>query len=300
MKPTDLMLCKKLPNTFKFGNGFTYEIKYDGLRVKVVAESNQVKIYTRYGDEITYKYPELLDSFSGSDGIYDVELVNFGKDGKPSFALCMSRFRREGDFKIKLGAKHSPTVAMVFDIIEENGLDLTNCTLMERKDILSRAFKNNSFWKETEMFDDGEKLLEEMMRLKMEGIIVKDKAGRYHKGLRTFDWMKVKRKESAEFIITGYERKKVNISLQVSTFENGEYKFFCNVGSGIPKVEQDRMIVELFDSLTTKREGNVVTLKPYLTCEVEYYPVEGNSFRNPAWKGLRGYFTKADGFVNLS
>lgn len=68
------------------------ELKIDGIRLLLSKWDNVIKLYTRHGNEITGKFPELLNLDIPDGTILDGEVVVPGPGGKPDFEETMSRF----------------------------------------------------------------------------------------------------------------------------------------------------------------------------------------------------------------
>ena len=79
--PIEPMLAKKAPDGIPEGE-YIFETKWDGMRVIVQREDGRIRLWTRRGQEVTDRFPELLlhDTFY-HDGIFDGEICCFDDDG---------------------------------------------------------------------------------------------------------------------------------------------------------------------------------------------------------------------------
>jgi bifunctional non-homologous end joining protein LigD len=117
------------------GAAWLHEIKHDGFRVIAWKDGKRVKLYSRPGNDLTYRFPlivEALGSLHSRSCIIDGEAVACGEDGVPSF----DRIRyRKYDASVFLYA---------FDLIAFNGDDLRREPLEVRKATLASVLAKAS------------------------------------------------------------------------------------------------------------------------------------------------------------
>jgi bifunctional non-homologous end joining protein LigD len=105
-----------------------HEIKHDGFRVVARKDGDRVRLYSRPGNDLTYRFPLIVESLArlrSRSCIIDGEAVACDDDGMPSFNRI--RYRR-----------HDASVfPYAFDLIELNGDDLRRDPLEVRKAALS-------------------------------------------------------------------------------------------------------------------------------------------------------------------
>jgi bifunctional non-homologous end joining protein LigD len=116
------------------GPMWLHEIKHDGFRVIAREEGKRVKLYSRPGNDLTYRFPlivEALAKLRSRSCIIDGEAVACGEDGIASFDRIRYRRHDEGVF------------LYAFDLIELDGEDMRRDPLAVRKatlaSLLSRA-----------------------------------------------------------------------------------------------------------------------------------------------------------------
>jgi bifunctional non-homologous end joining protein LigD len=94
------------------GDAWLHEIKHDGFRVVARKDGGRVRLYSRPGNELTYRFTLIVESLArlrSPSCIIDGEAVCCGDDGVPSFDRI--RYRR-----------HDASVFLyAFDLIELNG-----------------------------------------------------------------------------------------------------------------------------------------------------------------------------------
>jgi ATP-dependent DNA ligase len=116
------------------GAVWLHEIKHDGFRVIARKAGERVKLYSRPGNDLTWRFPLIVEALArlrSRSCIIDGEAVACGEDGIASFDRI--RYRR-----------HDADVFMwAFDLIELNGDDLRRDPLNVRKatlaSVLARA-----------------------------------------------------------------------------------------------------------------------------------------------------------------
>jgi bifunctional non-homologous end joining protein LigD len=167
------------------GEMWLHEIKHDGFRVITRKNGKRVKLYSRPGNDLTYRFPlivEALATLHSRSCIIDGEAVACGDDGIASF----DRIRHH---------RHDGSVFMwAFDLIELDGEDLRLEPLEVRKatlaSLLRRAAPGLRF---NEHLDeqDGPLVFAHACKLGLEGIVSKRKGSGYRSG-RSPHWIKSK------------------------------------------------------------------------------------------------------------
>ena len=173
----------KLPS----GSEWLHEIKHDGFRVIARKTGAQVKLYSRPGNELTYRFPlivETLVRLRSRSCIIDGEAVACDETGVASFNRVRYRHHDEDIF------------LYAFDLIELNGDDLRRDPLEGRKArleiILVKAGPGIRF--NDHMEGDGETVFRHGCKLGLEGIVSKRKESPYR---RSPDWLKMKNADAA-------------------------------------------------------------------------------------------------------
>jgi len=71
-----------------------HEIKHDGFRVIARKDGTKVRLYSRPGNDLTYRFPLIAETVAGLPSrscVIDGETVACGDDGKPSFDVLRQR-----------------------------------------------------------------------------------------------------------------------------------------------------------------------------------------------------------------
>jgi bifunctional non-homologous end joining protein LigD len=162
-----------------------HEIKHDGFRVIARKNDKRVKLYSRPGNDLTYRFPlivEALAKLRSRSCIIDGEAVACSEDGIACFDHI--RYRRH-DGRVFLYA---------FDLIELDGEDMRRDPLAVRKatlaSLLRRAAPGLRFNEHLDE-EDGPLVFAHACKMGLEGIVSKRKDSPYRSG-RSPHWIKSK------------------------------------------------------------------------------------------------------------
>jgi bifunctional non-homologous end joining protein LigD len=166
------------------GDTWVHEIKHDGFRVIARKDGERVRLYSRPGNDLTYRFPLIVEALArlrSRSCIIDGEAVCCDEDGMPSFDRI--RYRR-----------HDASVFLyAFDLIELSGDDLRREPLEVRKatlkSVLTKAGPGLRLNEHIEA--DGPTVFAHACKMGLEGIVSKHKASAYRSG-RSPDWLKCK------------------------------------------------------------------------------------------------------------
>ena len=165
-----------------------HEIKHDGFRIVARKDGKRVRLYSRPGNDLTYRFPlivEALAELRSRSCIIDGEAVACDDEGLTNFNRI--RYRR-----------HDATVFLyAFDLIELNGDDLRRDPLEVRKATLAYALTKTGpgILFNEHMEGDGETVFRHACKLGLEGIVSKRKDSAYRSG-RSPDWLKMKNSDA--------------------------------------------------------------------------------------------------------
>ena len=299
MKADDvvLQLAEARPTAFT-KDGWGFELKFDGFRLLAERIGGKVRLVLRRGREATRQFPEIvtaLEQVPGGDFIIDGELVIQDEHGRPIFQRLLTRGTLTGQREIEAGMRANPAVFFAFDLLMDEGADLRNLPLRDRKaQLLKRVPKLERVLPVEYIEREGEALLEAVRGQQLEGIVAKDLSAPYRGG-RGPAWQKIALKHVADFAVVGYADD-FN-AFYLATWDGLQFVFAGKVGSGItPKIGE--LVRPLFEATTVKHppcigdnipvEAEARWCTPQLVVEVRFknWP-EGLSIREPAFLRFR-------------
>jgi len=112
---------------------WVYEVKHDGFRALAYLNSDGCRLISRRGNQMK-RFSDLAASIAKELKVKDAdgEIVALDSDGMPAFYDLMKR--------------QCQAVYYAFDIIQLNGRDLRELSLLERKKILRSVIPRKSTW----------------------------------------------------------------------------------------------------------------------------------------------------------
>ena len=180
------------------GDGWAFEIKWDGYRTLAFVDGDRVRLQSTSGKDVTERWPEFADlpgSVHADRAILDAELVVFDDRGRPSFELV----QRSG-----VGSDRE-AVLHFFDVLSVNDTDVTGLSYLDRRRLLDSLVEPTDNWlTPAHQVGDGDALLAATADAEMEGVIAKRVASTYRPGSRSKDWIKVKNRVRLDVLIGGY------------------------------------------------------------------------------------------------
>ena len=282
--------------------GWGFEFKWDGVRALTYWDGRQVRIESRNGLDMTFRYPELRDlgSALGWNAALDGEIVALDEQGRPSFSRLQPRMHVEKPSSLR-ARLHVPIRYYIFDLLHLNGVPLLDRPYEERRNLLDRLAIRHAFCRVPPSYrGEGEDILNVAREHGLEGIMCKRLASPYLPGRRSGDWRKVKTVKAREFIIGSFKygkdgRDKIG-SLQLGAYDSDMHlRFVGSAGTGfsgpdheilLSRLEPIRVPYNVFEEEIDRKD--VVSVVPRYVAQVEYrrWP-EGGQIQQAAYKGLR-------------
>ncbi|HEY8302288.1 MAG TPA: non-homologous end-joining DNA ligase [Jatrophihabitans sp.] len=294
MQPMLASAATNLPH----GAGWTYEFKWDGVRALCDTTPTRVRLFSRRGNEITTAYPELA-ALAGAGATLDGEIVAF-VDGRPSFQALQERMHVRKATDARRLAEKTPVTFMAFDLLVEDGIDLTGLPLRERRARLEVYAADHAITV-SPSFDDAAATEQVARASGLEGVMAKRLTSRYRPGLRTTDWVKLRFLNSGDFAVVGWEESREHpgalSSLVLATMTPDGPMFAGKVGSGLTgrtaatlqRQLADRSTCPLPELPPTSPGGRVVHwVDPAVVVEVKYTLVTTDGrLRQPVFLRVR-------------
>ncbi|NHN33199.1 ATP-dependent DNA ligase [Paenibacillus agricola] len=293
VKPMLLSNHRKQPVSLDDPN-YIYEPKFDGWRIIVHKDGHRVELFTRHGNCITKRFPELVRAVANiSTGsiILDAEGVCFSNSHKrPDFNIFNTRGKITNLNRIEAASNKNPATLIAFDILMLNGKSLNHLGLLQRKEILS-----NVILSDPELMvipfsvDHGSNLFEWTLRNQWEGIVAKKKNSKYFFNHRAKTWIKWKHTILEPAVIIGYQ---VNpFAVVIKLIDEGNINKTQNNPAVVVKfgfkTEEKQAFLLIVQQLHTKTWRDTQLIEPLLRCNVEYLEkTEKGSLRICTFKGF--------------
>ena len=293
------MLAKEAKAAFTDAD-WIFEVKWDGFRALAYIDG-EVSLLSRNQKELLDNFPELEElKLQAHDVVLDGEIIILN-GGKVDFQALLERGKATLLTEIELRAKRSPAAYVVFDILEKDGKPLLDLPLLERKKILQNSVKEGEHVLLTDYVDGkGEAYFQAVLNRGLEGVMAKRKNSPYEPGLRTGNWVKIKKLRSCDCVIFGYTRgtgtrKSTFGALLLGLYDtNGKAVYVGKVGTGFSEPTLDAMLSEFHKIETDVEPFNadvaekVTWVNPKLVCEVGYQVVtKDKRLRMPRFLRLR-------------
>jgi bifunctional non-homologous end joining protein LigD len=280
------------------GEGWEFEIKWDGYRILGRVAGGEARLLSRKDQDYTERFAnvakELEKALKTPDAVLDGEVCALDEEGRPSFSAMQQ------------GKAGTPIVYYVFDVLEVEGEPLVDLPLSGRRARLEKLLdRRNRTVQFSESFDDGPALLAAATERRLEGIMGKRLDSRYQPGKRTREWLKFKTHGEQEFVIAGYTKGKGRRewsfgSLVLAVYGPDGLEYAGNVGTGFDDDEIEKLLEKLrplerkdspfpqVPNMPRIRKGDVVWVEPKLVAEISFAEwTHDNRLRAPVYHGLR-------------
>ena len=274
------------------GSAWLHEVKYDGYRALVAVAGGEAKAYTRTGLDWSDRFAPIVAAAAQLPGsaLLDGEVVALDDKGNPSFQALQASLK-EG----------SGTLAyFVFDLLEQDGEDLTGLGNLARKERLEALLKGvpAPLHYSDHVVGQGEKLFESLCAEGMEGAVSK-RADAPYRGRRTQSWLKTKCLHRQEFVIVGWtpsDKSRGFRSLLLGVHEGDELRYAGKVGTGFNMKLMDELATRMKplarSTATVKAPRAAVRgahwIKPQLVAEIAFTEVTDEGLlRHPSFIALR-------------
>ena len=287
-------------------SGWTFEVKWDGVRAVGYVEDGGLKLESRNLRDITPRYPELAglgEALAGRRAVLDGEVVAFTPEGRPSFGLLQQRMHLASEAEVRRRIAGVPIAYLIFDVLWLDGRDLTGEQWTERRQALESLELGAAHpWQVPATHrSEGAALLAATRRTGLEGVVAKKMDSIYEVGRRSRCWIKVKNHRRQEIVVGGWlpgegsRTNRLGALLAGYYDDTGALRFAGKVGTGFTQAELVRL-GGLLDGLarptspfTDKipyRNANFV--EPELVADVEFTEwTSGGTMRHPSYKGQR-------------
>ena len=300
------------------------EYKYDGVRVQIHVEGDDVRLFTRRLEDVTAQFPDVVravDRGVGADrAVLDGELVGYTPDTVATdartpvaFQRLSQRIKRESD--VESMARDVPVVVHLFDCLADDETLLAS-PLSDRIDRLDAAFdpvdpdpdaatagleRARSTRVTTDDLAPAETLYRDALDAGHEGLMVKNPDAAYQPGRRVGRLLKLKpTMEPLDLVVTRATYSEGRRSewlgrLYLGCYEpsSGGFREVGRLSTGYTD-EELAALTDRLEALVTARDGRDVELRPEVVLEVEYEEIQessaydsGYALRFPRFLGVR-------------
>jgi len=288
---------------------WSYELKFDGIRLIAVKTGKKVSLLSRNKNELAGRFPEIVEAIGklpARECVIDGEVVALDAEGRSSFQLLQAR---------DMERRKSPVYFYAFDLLQLDGGSLIALPLKARKDVLEKlcADAGDPIRYSAEIGDDARALLEEVKRRGLEGIVAKQRNSVYEPGRRSGAWIKLKCVNEQEFVIGGYTppegSRKYFGAILVGYYKENRLMFAGKVGTGFTANSLSALHKKFraeerddcpFEDLPSKQNGKWVQaitpsmmrklhwVNPVFVCEIKFAEwTRDGKLRAPVFLGLR-------------
>ncbi len=300
-KPIKVMLFQKalsFEDAFEtVGKPAAIEWKYDGFRLVITCNKENIKLFTRRLEDVTTQFPDVVavvkNQVHSSHYILDSEVIGFDPhSGKwLPFQNISQRIKRK--YNIQEMIKKIPVIVNVFDAMMVDGKNLLNKPFKERRKLIEHVvkIKKNSINVADHIITDdiakAKVFYKKSLEMGNEGVMVKNLEGIYKPGSRVGYGVKLKEAlETLDLAIVSAEWGEGKRSGWLSTYvlalqdKKGKLRECGMMGTGIKEKKEKEEDVT-FEEITTmlkksiiKEEGKMVFVKPSLVVEVRYEEIQ--------------------------
>ncbi|MEO6865221.1 MAG: non-homologous end-joining DNA ligase [Gemmatimonadaceae bacterium] len=302
------------------GPSWTFEPKYDGVRVLAYVTASGVRLVTRNGNDKARQFPEIIHALAElgirlrQSFTLDGEIVALIGGDAARFQALQSRMHLKGTPDIAMAAEHIPAALVAFDILRDDGTGLVQLPWSERREHLESLLHGLATTKRGRASDsvaqhirlsptqrDGRGMLARARKHGWEGIIAKRTDAPYSPGVRSDAWLKLKIDFEQEFVVGGFteprkSRQDIGALLLGYFDSRGKLVYAGHVGGGFTRAQLEGMRQRL-DRLARKTspfETQPLTneaptwVRPTVVVQVKFseWTAEGH-LRQPIFLGIR-------------
>jgi bifunctional non-homologous end joining protein LigD len=232
------------------GSDWTFEPKYDGMRVIAYVTREDVRLLTRNGIDRAPQFPEVVHALRELARrrrklfVLDGEIIvrRRSTNGTSPFQALQARWHVGDMDAVARHANSTPVDLVAFDVL----VDGTERVIAEPwtsrrvrlEHLLGKSHVAGVRLAETAK-GDGAKMLARAAKRGWEGIIAKRVDAQYRPGVRTRDWLKLKVVNEQEFVVGGWtepRRSREHLgALLLGYWKDGELQYAGHTGTGFTR-----------------------------------------------------------------
>lgn len=310
MVPLKCMLASPEPDADavakRFANqrSFWLEPKYDGIRSQLHKKGNEIALYSRDLRRIDQVFPEIIEAARALPGdfIIDGEIIAWAEGRTLGFFDLQKRLGRQlgqGDLFAaqQNSASLTPVRLIAFDLMWRNGVDLLECPLRERRQMLEDMRLPGIFEEirvtRVASLEEIITVFKEARAAGQEGLIVKDPESFYSPGRRGKSWLKLKGiLPTLDCVVVAAEQghgKRAELlsdyTFAVRDTETNTLRVLGKAYSGLTDEELEEL-TEHFRMKTVERKGRKHFVEPDVVLEIAFEGIQ-RSKRHDSGLALR-------------
>ena len=309
VKPMLAQLAPPLPEILEEMGIALCETKYDGIRLQIHRNGDEITIFTRRLENITHALPEIVELMDEhlphDDYIVEGEVIAT-RDGKPlSFQNILHRVRRKHN--IDEAIENVPLKVYLFDLLYYKKPMIDKPLINRRQkleeivdDTVDEINLSNMVYGTSKNINEVENLFELSINQNHEGIMIKDAKEPYIPGLRGKKMLKYKAEpETLDMVVLGgvhgigKRENFVGSYLVGLRDENDEFKTVAYVGTGLDDATLEYLTGKMEEYKLTEK-GRDITVEPKIILEIAFSEIvespeyeTGYSLRFPVVKNIR-------------
>ena len=302
------------------GRNWTFEPKYDGIRVLAYVTADGVRLITRNGNDKAAQFPEIVTALAElgvrvrKSFLLDGEIVALVDGDVARFQALQSRVHLKAKADIAAAAAHMPAALVAFDLLGDAKVRLLRAPWTERREHLEALLHDLPATKRERASDvvarhlrltptrrDGKAMLRRARSAGWEGLIAKRTDAPYSSGVRSDAWLKLKLDFEQEFVVGGYTaprktRQDIGALLLGYFDSSGKLVYVGHTGGGFTRAELKTMHERLrkLTRKTTPFETEPRTnepptwVRPSIVVQVKFseWTADGR-LRQPIFLGIR-------------
>ncbi len=291
------------------GEGWTFEPKYDGIRVLAFATADTAVLLSRNGHDKARQFPEVAEAVrglaaeAGSAVVLDGEVVALSGGEPGRFGEIQGRMHLDDEAGIRAAVREAPVALVAFDLLLEGEEVLLREPWTGRREALERLMEGRTSERLRlgETTEDREGLLARGRAEGWEGILAKRTDSAYEPGRRTPHWRKLKLERQQEFVVGGWTeprntRQHIGALLLGYHDADGNLVYAGHTGTGFTREWLNRMIRLLrpLERKTSPFSARPVTnqrahwVSPKVVVQVRFNQwTADDKLRHPVFLGVR-------------